>query len=158
MNFITNKSKGVVMTLVSLLFVIISAITYGVNVSQAGYFQGASVSRMVQYEVLTMVILCLTVIVAQFKLEGAAGKVVDFALSVLRVAACVFIAFALINLVGARVEGLGFIYFSNADVTLEVQTPANLASSKGTIFNIVILAVTLVVNMVSSFFNLKKEA
>lgn len=153
----TNKSKGAIMSLVSLIFVLASTIIYAVNVNQTGYFKGASVTNMVLFEIITMIILAVSFLYSMCPINGVADKICDFVLSVLRVLGCVLIALCLINLVAARVEGLGFIYFSNADVTLEVQTPENLASSQGTICNLVMLTVTLIVNIVSSFFNLKRK-
>ena len=68
------------------------------------------------------------------------------------------IAAALINLVAARVEGLGFIYFSNADVALEVQTAANLSSAHGAIASMILLGVAMLVAIVAAFFSIRKKA
>ena len=67
------------------------------------------------------------------------------------------LALALINLISARVEGLGFIYFSNADVILEVQTPANLASASGAIASMVCFGLALIVALVAAFCTLRKK-
>ena len=76
---------------------------------------------------------------------------------VMRIAVPVLLTLCLINLISARAEGLGFIYFSNADVTLEVQTPENLSSATGTIANMICLAVSAVVAMAAAFFRLTKK-
>ena len=57
-----------------------------------------------------------------------------------------------------RAEGLGFIYFSNADVIVEVQTPDNLASATGSIANMICLGISTVVGIVAAFINIKKSA
>ena len=67
-----------------------------------------------------------------------------------------FEGLAFINLVSARVEGFAFIYFSNADVLLEVQTAANMSSATCAIVNLVLLAVSSIAGIVSAFFTLKK--
>ncbi len=77
---------------------------------------------------------------------------------VLCIAAPALLTLCLINLIAARAEGLGFIYFSNADVLLEVQTPENLSSATGTIANMVCLAMAVLFGMVSAFFGMKKKA
>ena len=75
----------------------------------------------------------------------------------LQIAAPVLLTLCLANLVAARAEGLGFIYFSNADVIKEVQTPANLASATGTIANMVCLAAAMVIGMVGAFCGLRTK-
>lgn len=157
MNMKALKSKGVLMTLIGLIFVVVSLITYGINMAQTGYFKGVAASHFVMFECLSILILSMSILYTTCPVEGTVEKVCDYVFDVLRVVCCVLIAFCLINYISSRVEGLGFIYFSNPDVKLEVQTPENLASSKTSIFNIIILAITLVVNIVSSFFNIKKS-
>ena len=46
----------------------------------------------------------------------------------------------------------------NADVLLEVQTPANLSSATGTIANMVLLGVAALVSMVAAFFRTARKA
>ena len=67
-------------------------------------------------------------------------------------------AMCLGNLAAARAEGLGFIYFSNADVILEVQTPANLSSATGTIANMACLGAAALAGMAGAFCGLTKKA
>ena len=63
----------------------------------------------------------------------------------------------LVNLISGRAEGLGFIYFSNADVLQEVQTPANMSSATGTIANMICLGVAAIFAMIAAFFTLRKK-
>ena len=91
------------------------------------------------------------------KLSGPAATAVALVQGALQIAAPVLLTLCLANLVAARAEGLGFIYFSNADVILEVQTPANLASATGTIANMVCLAVAMVIGIVGAFCGLRKK-
>ena len=85
-----------------------------------------------------------------------AKKVVDLLTGLCQIAAPALLALAFINLVSARVEGFAFIYFSNADVLLEVQTAANMSSATCAIVNLVLLALSSIVGVVSAFFTLKK--
>ena len=92
------------------------------------------------------------------RLEHGQGrkKVVDLLTGLCQIAAPALLALAFINLVSARVEGFAFIYFSNADVLLEVQTAANMSSATCAIVNLVLLAVSSIAGIVSAFFTLKK--
>ena len=132
-------------------------IVYSINIGSEGYFKNASVSNLVLWTVLALVMLVLAVILKQINLKGGAQKAVDLIAGAFQIGAPVLLALALINLVAARVEGLGFIYFSNADVILEVQTPANLASAAGTIASIVFYAVALLAALVAAFCSLRKK-
>ena len=91
-------------------------------------------------------------VLAQMKLTGMAA-----AAGILRIAATVLLTLCLVTLITARVEGLGFIYFSNADVLQEVQTPANMSSAAGTIANMICLGAATVFSMIAAFFNLRKK-
>ena len=102
--------------------------------------------------------LVVVVVLAQVKAAGAAGTVVELISGLLQIAVPVLLTLCLVNLIAARAEGLGFIYFSNADVLLEVQTPANLSSATGTIANMVLLGVAVLVSMVAAFFRTARKA
>ena len=115
---------------------------------------GAWIACVTAAIVLELVAICL----GQLKLDGPVGKVLEIVAGCCQIVAPVLLAASLINLIAARVEGLGFIYFSNADVAKEVQTPANLSSASGTIANMVCLGITLLASLVAAFTNLKKKA
>lgn len=91
------------------------------------------------------------------KLTGMAAAAVEIVSGILRIAATVLLTLCLVTLITARVEGLGFIYFSNADVLQEVQTPANMSSAAGTIANMICLGAATVFSMIAAFFNLRKK-
>ena len=156
---IKKQSAGVWVNLIAAILALASLIVYGVNISSAGYFQNAAVSSMLPYGILAVVLLALAIVLAQLKLTGGAAAAVEIISGAMRIAAPVLLTLCLINLIAARAEGLGFIYFSNADVTLEVQTPENLSSATGTIANMICLAVAAVAAMAAAFFRLnRKEA
>lgn len=152
-------SAGAWIACCAAVLTLISLIVYAINVGSAGYFQGASVSNLVLYSILAIVLLCAALVIGQLKLNGTVGKVLKLVAGCCQIVAPVLIAFCLINLIAARVEGLGFIYFSNADVILEVQTPANLSSASGAIASMVCYGVSMIAAIVAAFVNVwKKEA
>lgn len=156
---IKKQSAGVWVNLIAAILALASLIVYGVNISSEGYFQNATVSSMMNYGIPAIVLLVLVIVLAQLKLTGGAAAAVEVISGVMRIAIPVLLTLCLINLIAARAEGLGYIYFSNADVALEVQTPENLSSATGTIANMICLAVSAVVAMAAAFFRLtKKEA
>lgn len=157
MSLIKKQSVGAWVTLVAAILALASIIVYAVNIGSAGYFQNASVSNLIPYAVLAIVLLLAVIALGQLKLTGAAATVVELISGVMQIAVPVLLTLCLANLIAARAEGLGFIYFSNPDVILEVQTPANLSSATGSIVSMVCLAVATVSGMVAAFFNIKKK-
>ena len=156
---IKKQSAGVWVNLIAAILAVASLIVYGVNISSEGYFQNATVSSMINYGIPAIILLVLVIVLAQLKLTGGAAAAVEIISGAMRITVPVLLTLCLINLISARAEGLGYIYFSNADVTLEVQTPENLSSATGTIANMICLAVSAVVAMAAAFFRLtKKEA
>ena len=128
-------------------------VAYLINTSAVGYFQNATVSNLVLMVVGAAVLEAAAVVLSMVK---GAKKVVDLLTGLCQIAAPALLALAFINLVSARVEGFAFIYFSNADVLLEVQTAANMSSATCAIVNLVLLAVSSIAGIVSAFFTLKK--
>ena len=156
---IKKQSAGVWVNLIAAILALASLIVYGVNISSEGYFQNATVSSMMNYGIPAIILLVLVIVLAQLKLTGGAAAAVEVISGVMRIAIPVLLTLCLINLIAARAEGLGYIYFSNADVALEVQTPENLSSATGTIANMICLAVAAVAAMAAAFFRLnRKEA
>lgn len=158
MNVIKKFSVGAWITLAAVVLVLVSVIVYTMNIGSAGYFQNAAVANMTVYCILAIVALVAAVALGQLTLSGPAGVVVALLQGVLQIAAPVLLALCLGNLVAARAEGLGFIYFANADVILEVQTPANLASATVTIANMVCLGAATLMGILGAFFGMAKKA
>lgn len=157
MNVIKKFSVGAWITLAAAAMALVSVIVYTVNIGSAGYFQNAAVSNLTVFCVLAVVALAAAVVLGQVKLSGPAASLVELVQGALQIAAPVLLTLCLANLVAARAEGLGFIFLSNADVILEVQTPANMASATGTIANMVCLAVAMVIGIVGAFCTLRKK-
>ena len=151
-----KMSAGVWVAVCTAILAVISLIVYSMNVSSAGYFQNASVNNLVLYGILAVAALVVAIVLSRVKVSGAAGKVVSLVTGCLQIAAPALLALCLINLVSGRVEGLGFIYFSNADVALEVQTAETMSSATTAITSMVCFGVSMLAGIVAAFFNLNK--
>ena len=135
------------------LLAILGFIAYTSNVSGEGYYQGAYVNNFSLAVWGAAVCLLLSVCLN----AAAKGKVVDIVTGILLIAAPALLAFALMNLVAGRVDGLGYIFFSNADVAKEVQTPANMGSASTAIWNMGFVSAAMLVSIVAAFFSLRKK-
>jgi hypothetical protein len=155
---IKKLSVGAWITCIAVIAAIVSVILYNTNLGTEGYFKNAEVTNVVLFSILAIAAMVIAIILKLADLDGVAGKCVDICAGVLQIAAPVLLALNTINIVAARVQGLGYIYFSNADVALEVQTPENLASASGAILSIAFFAVAMIVALVGAFCCLRKEA
>ena len=153
-----KMSVGAWITVLAAIMVLVSLIVYSANVSGEGYFQGKSVSGMTLWLVLAIVLLLAAVALKMLSLKGSTAVCADLLSGLCQIGAPILVSLGLINLISSRVEGLGFIYFSNADVIKEVQTPANLASGSGAIVSLVIMGIALVVCIAAAFCSLRKKA
>lgn len=152
-------SVGMCFAALAAILAIVSLIVYNVNVGSEGYFQNATITNLVLFCALAAVALIVAIALAFVNVPGGpAGLAVDLVTGALQIVAPALLALCLINLIAGRAEGLGFIYFSNADVTLEVQTPENLASATGAIASMVVLGISTVVGIIASFVNIRKSA
>lgn len=154
---IKKFSAGAWVSCITAVLALVALIAYGMNVSGAGYFHNASVTNLVLFNILAIVGLAAVIVVGQLELKGTA-TVTELVAGAVQILAPVLLALCLINLVAARAQGLSFIYFSNPDVIMEVQTPENMSSAMGTIVNIVCLAVATIMGIVSAFCSVKKKA
>ena len=154
---IKKQSVGIWFNIIVAVLTIVSVIVYCVKISGDGYFQNASVGNLVAYCVIAVIMLVAVIVLAQPKFTGTAALVTEIISGLLKIAIPVLLMLCLVNLISARAEGLGFIYFSNADVLQEVQTPANMSSATGTIANMICLGVAAIFAMIAAFFTLRKK-
>lgn len=147
---------GMCFAAITAVLAIACLLVYNWNVSAEGYFQNAAVKDMTTYCLLAAAGMICAIVLASIKTQGVVETVANLVIGVVQIAVPALLALCLINLIAARAEGLGFIYFSNADVIVEVQTPANLASATGSIANMVCLGVAMLVSIISAFINVKK--
>lgn len=154
---IKKQSVGIWINVAVVLLILISLIVYKINISGDGYFKNASVGNLAVYSVAAIVMLAAAILLAQKNADGMAAAALEIISGVLRIAAAVLLMLCLVNLISARAEGLGFIYFSNAEVLQEVQTPENMSSAAGTIANMVCMGISSIAAMIAAFFGLQKK-
>ena len=150
-------TAGAAATCIAAVAALAALIVYSINIGGEGYFNKASVTNLMFFSILAIALFLVVIILGGISLNGAADKCRALVMGLVQIAAPVLLAYCLIQLIAARVEGLGFIYFSNADVALEVQTAENLASAKGAIASMVLYGAAMVLGIIAAFFSLKKK-
>lgn len=146
---------GTWLTCLSAIFSIVALIIYTMSVKNEGYFQNQSVSNLLLYVLIAVILFAGAVVIAQF---GKESKVISkLIIGLMQIAAPGFIVASAVSLIAVRAEGIGFILFSNPEVLKEVQTPANMASVRLTITTIVLLVVTMFFGWIGAFCDLKKK-
>jgi len=154
-----NKlSAGMIAGCVTLVLSLVGFILYLVNINASGYFQGGRVPQAQLFVILGMITIVAGICISFVDIKGVAGKVADIAGDILKVISPILVSASLMTLVGSRVEGFAFIYFSNADVLTEVQSPANLSSAHIAIANIVVMAIAIVAGIVWAFLGKKRQS
>ena len=146
-------SVGAWITCLAALLAVAAFIAYSANIGGEGYYKDAAVSNFAL--AIWGAVACLVLAIVLYLVKG--NKIVEIVTGVLRVAAPALMAFGLMNLIAGRVDGLGYIYFSNADVAKEVQTAANLGSAQTAIWSMVLLGVAILIAVIAAFFSLRKK-
>ncbi len=146
-------SVGAWITCVAVVLAIAAFCVYSANIGGEGYYKDASVNNLPL--AVWGAAAALAVAVALYAFKG--GKLVEIITGVLRVGAPALLAWALMNLIAGRVDGLGYIYFSNADVAKEVQTAANMASAQSAIWSLGLLGAAMLVAVSAAFVSLRKD-
>lgn len=147
-------SVGAWITCIALLVAVIAFIVYSGNIGGEGYYKDASVNNLSLMAWSAILALAAAVALSLAKKDGKVAEIVS---GVLRIGAAVLLAIALMSLIAGRVDGLGYIYFSNADVAKEVQTEANLASAQGAIWSMILFGAATLFTVISAFFSLQKK-
>ena len=107
---------------------------------------------------LAIVFAVVSIILAQFSANGAAGKILSAITDILRIAAAVLLIASLMGFVSTRVEGLGYIFGSDENVLDEIQTEENMRSAYTAIAGFAFYAVTWLVALVACFCGMTKAA
>lgn len=157
MNVIKRQSIANWISLGTLIFALIGFILYAVNIGSAGYFNGVTVSSLVTWCVIAMVLVVVTIAMAQFSFDGIVGKVYGIVLDALRILIPLLLFIAMFAFISSRVEGLAYIYFSNPDVLETIQTSENLASATTAITGFVFFGISAFVDIIAAFFSAKKK-
>jgi len=146
-------SIGACITIIAIVLAAIGFFVYSSNVGGEGYYKDAVVSNFALLVWGAIACLCMSVILSILK----GGKVIEVITGILRIGAPALLAWALMNLVAGRVDGLGYIYFSNADVAKEVQTAANMASAQSAIWSMILVGAAMLFAVIAAFFSLRKK-
>ena len=146
-------SVGAWITCIAVVLAIVAFFVYSGNISGEGYYKDAAVNNLTLMVWGAVAALVVAVLISLVK----GGKVVEIITGVLRIGAPALLAWALMNLIAGRVDGLGYIYFSNADVAKEVQTAANMASAQSAIWSMGLLGAAVLIAVVAAFFSLRKK-
>ena len=149
-------SAGAWCSIAAAVLAIVSFVIYSVNIGGSGYFQNAAVGAM-PLTWAAVAALAVAVALSLAGLKGTVGKLASLLCGAMQIVAPVVLAYCLISLIGGRIEGLGFIYFSNADVAKEVQTAANLSSATWAIASMVAYGVSMLAAIIASFVDVKKD-
>ncbi len=146
-------SVGTWITCIAVLLAVVALIAYGSNIRGEGYYKDAAVNNLPL--AVWGAVICLALAAVMYLLKD--GKIVEIVTGILRVGAPALLAYALMNLIAGRVDGLGYIFFSNADVAKEVQTAANMGSARTAIWSMALLGAAMLVAVVAAFFSLRKK-
>lgn len=146
-------SVGAWITCFAALLAVAAFIAYSANIGGEGYYKDAAVNNFAL--AIWGAAACLVLAIALYLVKG--NKIVEIVTGILRVAAPALMAFGLMNLIAGRVDGLGYIYFSNADVAKEVQTAANLGSAQTAIWSMALLGAGMLIAVIAAFFSLRKK-
>ena len=148
-------SAGMVIAVISIVLTIVATVLYNANVTTAGYFQNATVTNLMTLSIAAIATLAVAIVLS-VAVKG--NKVVDIVVGLLQIATPAILAVCALWLVAGRAEGLGYIYFSNADVALEVGTAENLASASTAVKSIALYGASMLVAVIGAFFSIRPAA
>ncbi len=147
MEFIKNQKIGFITNVIVAVMTIISMIVYISNVS-AEYYQDMNIG-VVGMLAGALVLTVIATVISQF----GNHKMIQLISDICRVAAAVFIILAAVTFLGMRVESFGYIFGSNLELGNEAAQSAGMQA----IIGIVLLVITWLLSVVSSFFGLGKK-
>lgn len=151
-------SVGSIILAVSVIATLVAFIMYNVNVGGTGYFHGVEGSGVVVCSVFAIICGLVALFLAMVEADGIVGKILNAVQSVLVIVMAILLMIAFVNFIGSRVEGLAYIYGSDANIQAEVQTPENMASASGAIAGVIVYVVAWLITVVASFFNYGRKA
>ena len=149
-----KMSVGMWINCIAVILAIAAFCVYSVNIGGEGYYKDAAVSNLPLFALGAAAALALGGLLSMI---GKGGKIAELVSGVLRIGAPALLSYGLMNLIAGRVDGLGYIYFSNADVAKEVQTAANMASAQTAIWSMGLLGAAMLIAVIAAFFSLRKK-
>ncbi len=146
-----------ILAAIALILAIVSVSIYGSNIS-SGYYYGLDNATVTVGSVFAIILSIAYIALAIFDFgDGIVGKIMSIVRSACIVGVCICLAAAGIAYIGDRAEGLAYIYFSDANLLAEIQTPGNLASAQGAIAGTITYLVGWLFALVASFFKIGNE-
>lgn len=144
-------------SLAAIVVSLVSMILYFVTASSAGYFRESYAGNSLALLIVSMVLIALVIASRFVSFKGMVGKAVDVVSSLVAALSSILLATSGMLYLFPKVEGLAFIFFSNADVAATIQTPENISSSKFVIVTFVVILVAGLIQAISCFFSGKKD-
>ncbi len=170
MNFIKKQGIGTWISLGTILLSIIALIIYGAAIgagdgltiasgSEVFYdanrtADAAMMSTVVVCGVLALIFLAAAIVLGELRFEGIAGKVCAIASNALRIVAPALIIVAVLNFLYGSFTGLGWTFFSNAELTIYAEA---IAVGKQVIAGLVFFVLAAVAAVVAAFFAIVKK-
>ena len=148
---------GIWVSIAAIALTVVSLIVYFVGVNASGYFYGNTVSSVLTLSVAEIVLLVVSIVLSLIPFRGVADKIVGLVVDVMRILSAVLLVVALMNLIGSRVEGLAYIFFSDPNILDTIQTPANMTSAGLSIAGFVCYGVAWLVAVIASFFSMNRK-
>lgn len=170
MNIIKKQGVGAWITLGTVVVFLVALIIYGAALAAGTNLTIASgsevffettrpadsvmITMVTTCGILSLVFMVAAIVLSQFKFEGTIGKVCEVAVGACRIVAPALIIAAFINFIYGSFTGLGWTFFSNAE--LEIY-PEAIAVGNQVITGIVFFAIAAIAAIVASFFAMTKK-
>lgn len=170
MNIIKKQGVGTWLCLAALVLALIGFILYGAAVGKGTQLIIASgsdpfydmarpedaemVAKVVPFGIFSIVFLAAAIVLSQFKLDGVVGKVCQAVIGLIRIAAPAFILITMLYFVYGSFTGLGWTFFSNAELAIY---PEAVAVGRQVIVGVVFFALAFIVATVSAYFEIPKK-
>lgn len=143
---------GSIVFVLAIIVGVIGLILYGVNVSSVGYFQGLTVPYVVLLGILAIAALVVAMLFRVIAPANKAGSALGILADVLSVVAAVLFVIAGLTLIGARSQGIGFVFVHDPNLDSVLSTPENFASCNTAITATVFFIVAALVTVIGNFF------
>ena len=150
-------TPGAILLALSAVLGLVAVILYAVNVSASGYFQGALVGIVPAMGVVSIVLALLAIVSGMVEVDGVLGQVLEYGRNVLMLLVPIFFMVSALAFIGARAEGLAYIFGSESNILATIQTPENLSSSFTAIAGFVLFLLSSIVSIVANFFRLTRK-
>lgn len=151
-NFIKKQRVGTWISFAVTVLSIVSLIIYSLNCSMEGYFKDMSNGLITILSVSAIIISVAAIVLAQFDVGGTGGAVKGVVIDVFRIAAAAMLIGATLFFLECRVDGFGYIFFSDFDVLAAIQTPENMSSANTAIVGIIFYAISGIAAIAGTFF------